>query len=230
VRRDGHRVVDWAACTSPHRAPLTREPDARYTFAVRASDEAGNTGAAALSEYRLTTEETPATANTTEEAPVAASPASQQPESTSAASAPPPRRGTTPQGSREPASAGTRGRRSLDGAARSDAARRAGETEPHGSRDARRARPRGTVAAVVDTVVGAAKRAADVAVENADESAFPLTLILLVSGFLTVQGRIDRRDPKLALAPASADVEVPYGPPLTERRVENFNPLPITES
>jgi hypothetical protein len=35
--------------------------------------------------------------------------------------------------------------------------------------------------------------------------AFPIMLIILVIGFALVQDRIDRRDPKLALAPVGAD-------------------------
>ena len=35
--------------------------------------------------------------------------------------------------------------------------------------------------------------------------AFPLVLILLVVAFLLAQDRIDRKDPKLALAPVDAD-------------------------
>jgi hypothetical protein len=35
--------------------------------------------------------------------------------------------------------------------------------------------------------------------------AFPLLLILLVIGFVLVQNTIDRKDPKLALAPVGAD-------------------------
>ena len=35
--------------------------------------------------------------------------------------------------------------------------------------------------------------------------AFPMLLIILVIGFVLVQDRIDRRDPKLALAPVGAD-------------------------
>jgi hypothetical protein len=35
--------------------------------------------------------------------------------------------------------------------------------------------------------------------------AFPIVLIVLVIGFVLVQDRIDRRDPKLALAPVGAD-------------------------
>ena len=35
--------------------------------------------------------------------------------------------------------------------------------------------------------------------------AFPLVLILFVIGFLFVQNRIDRKDPKLALAPVGSE-------------------------
>ena len=35
--------------------------------------------------------------------------------------------------------------------------------------------------------------------------AFPIVLIILVIGFVLVQDRVDRRDPKLALAPVAAD-------------------------
>ena len=42
--------------------------------------------------------------------------------------------------------------------------------------------------------------------ELAGDFAFPLTLSLIVGGFLLVQGRIDRKDPKLALAPVTEDM------------------------
>jgi hypothetical protein len=47
-----------------------------------------------------------------------------------------------------------------------------------------------------------------VAVEAAEQVAFPLALALLVGTFLMVQNRIDRRDPKLALAPIHSDHEL----------------------
>lgn len=53
-----------------------------------------------------------------------------------------------------------------------------------------------------DSLVQQIGRIAAEAVKNA---AFPLALILLVGGFLVVQNRIDRRDPKLALAPVDPE-------------------------
>ena len=47
----------------------------------------------------------------------------------------------------------------------------------------------------------------------AEASAFPLLLLLLVLVFLIVQDRIDRRDPKLALAPVYPDPDLPFLPP-----------------
>ncbi len=39
-------------------------------------------------------------------------------------------------------------------------------------------------------------------------------VLLLVLAFLVVQDRIDRRDPKLALAPVYPDPDLPFLPPL----------------
>ncbi len=48
--------------------------------------------------------------------------------------------------------------------------------------------------------------------ENPDKSVFPLSLLLLVLGFLAIQNRIDRSDPKLALAPTFADPDLEFRP------------------
>jgi hypothetical protein len=46
---------------------------------------------------------------------------------------------------------------------------------------------------------------ARVAAQGGRDSRYPLFLLLLLLLFLLVQRRIDRRDPKLALAPLTAD-------------------------
>jgi hypothetical protein len=48
--------------------------------------------------------------------------------------------------------------------------------------------------------------AAGIAAEVAKRIAFPVALLLIVMGFLFVQHRIDRREPKLASAPAVRDI------------------------
>jgi hypothetical protein len=48
---------------------------------------------------------------------------------------------------------------------------------------------------------------------NLDKTGFPLLLVLLVAGYMAVQNRLDRRDPKLALAPVHADKDLEFLPP-----------------
>jgi hypothetical protein len=59
------------------------------------------------------------------------------------------------------------------------------------------------------------KKAAVVVAKNADKSVFPGSLLFIVLGFLSIQGRMDRNDPKLALAPVFADPDLDFGPPPT---------------
>jgi hypothetical protein len=42
---------------------------------------------------------------------------------------------------------------------------------------------------------------------------FPLLLLIVVFVFLMAQSRMDRRDPKLALASVAADDNLQFGPP-----------------
>jgi hypothetical protein len=56
------------------------------------------------------------------------------------------------------------------------------------------------------------KKIAKVAAEVGKRSAFPSSLLMLVLGFLSVQNRIDRRDPKLALAPVYPTPDLPFSP------------------
>jgi hypothetical protein len=51
---------------------------------------------------------------------------------------------------------------------------------------------------------------ARVAAEVGKRSAFPSALLVLVMAFLTLQNRIDRRDPKLALAPVHPTPDLPF--------------------
>ena len=92
---------------------------------------------------------------------------------------------------------------------RSAAARR----QPGRARGKEAANDRSTLGDV-EAVAGVAARAVAAAVtENPDKSVFPGSLILLVVGFLGVQNRIDRTDPKLALAPVAADPDLDVPPP-----------------
>jgi hypothetical protein len=59
-------------------------------------------------------------------------------------------------------------------------------------------------------VLGTAVGAAMVLVEK---PVFPLALLALVLLFLVIQDVIDRRDPKLALAPVYAEADLPFVPP-----------------
>lgn len=47
-----------------------------------------------------------------------------------------------------------------------------------------------------------------VAAEAAEQMAFPVILLLMVGAFLVGQNRVDRRDPKLALAPVDLDADL----------------------
>jgi hypothetical protein len=57
------------------------------------------------------------------------------------------------------------------------------------------------------------RRVAEVAAEVGKRSAFPGALLLMVFGFLMVQNRIDRKDPKLALAPVYPTPDLEFEPP-----------------
>lgn len=57
-----------------------------------------------------------------------------------------------------------------------------------------------------------AEQVAEVAKDIAVRAAFPLLPLILAGLFLLVQHRLDRRDPKLALAPIQGEPLVPFGP------------------
>jgi hypothetical protein len=65
-----------------------------------------------------------------------------------------------------------------------------------------------------DGLPGLLRRIARVAAEVGKRSAFPSSLLVLVLAFLSLQNRIDRRDPKLALAPVYPTPDLAFDPPL----------------
>ena len=58
-----------------------------------------------------------------------------------------------------------------------------------------------------------AEQVAHAAQVAAPKTAFPMSLVLMVGGFLAIQNRLDRNDPKLALAPVQAERHLSFRPP-----------------
>lgn len=90
-----------------------------------------------------------------------------------------------------------------------------GQTEDEGSPAATLAAPPG-----LDGLRKVLQQIARVAAEVGKRSAFPSGLLMLVVAFLTLQNRIDRRDPKLALAPVYPTPDLPFGEPDEQRGAE----------
>jgi hypothetical protein len=65
------------------------------------------------------------------------------------------------------------------------------------------------------------QQAVDVARAVTERSAFPLILLIIVAVFLVIQDQIDRRDPKLALAPVYAEPDVGFRPLRKPERPSN---------
>jgi hypothetical protein len=63
-----------------------------------------------------------------------------------------------------------------------------------------------------------------IAVQVLAKSGFPLLLLLVIAIFLIVQDRIDRKDPKLALAPVYADPNLAF----EHSRASPGSPLAMT--
>jgi hypothetical protein len=223
LKRGATSVEDWASCTSPKRYVLPSGDAGEYGFAVRATDAAGNTGKIATSSYRLVPATSPAAGGSGGGAPSPGAPS--DPSAPAAGGDKQPRRaaGSDPEGapSAESNEGGAAARARTGGRGREAAspAPRPGSpgsaSRGQGSPDARASEPRdeGVVGKTLDTARRAVERAVTVAADNADKSIFPLSLVVIVAGFLLLQGRIDRNDPKLALAPALADTQMEFGPP-----------------
>ena len=204
LRRDGHALEDWAPCASPKGFDLTSEPDGGYALAVRATDGAGNTGAAAASHYELTR---PTKGGHHDQAvppdralPGGRGPAFLAPAGTPAAAATPAPAATPGRGARgAPTAAGGARSPHQDGSASPDVPR-------HDQAGGGRADEGGS------SVLDALGRAAKAVAALVDDSVFPGLLLGMVFCFFAVQNRIDRNDPKLGLAPVFADPDLEFRP------------------
>jgi predicted phage tail protein len=202
---DSGAVSDWTLCASPFTADLARAENGRYRFLVRASDVAGNVGEPAAGAYELVPPAEPKdpptdggdkgrTGDVPPEAPDGAGPLTAKP-TTPKPDEPTPKK-RKPAARKRPSFPDPR----LKPTPRSTAptvAPKAPEKDERGGNFATRA---------VTDAVNAITR-------NPDKSVFPLSLLLLVLGFLAIQNRIDRSDPKLALAPTFADPDLEFRPP-----------------
>jgi hypothetical protein len=219
-RRSATVLRDWATCASPFTADLLRASEAEYRFLVRATDRAGNVGPAADGEYELRkAEPAPAPAPRDEdrrEAPRKAPelPPTREADSSDAPVSPAPRRAAkqrprakSVQPARAPAP-----RRQRSGLTRRPKLARPRAAAPPAARPPA-ARPRAQAKERPNVAARALRGVANVVTEHPDKSVFPFSLILLVLGFLGVQNRIDRSDPKLALAPVLADPDMEFPPP-----------------
>jgi hypothetical protein len=219
-------VEDWKACKSPASYNLGKRDDATYRLMLRATDEAGNTGASARDDYELK-RTSAAEAKRDAAGGDAGAGAGAGPDSPAASPAASPE-----------SPAGSPAAKAGDASAKDD---RAADTEPGSPEAAGRGGAAGTspgqagsggsnaggapeggkkkgLAKVADLpVIRNLGEAAKVIAENADKSVFPTSLLLIVGLFLLVQKRIDRGDPKLALAPAFADPDLEFRPPPTLR-------------
>jgi hypothetical protein len=212
VERDAAAIRDWATCASPFSADLLAAGEGDYRFLVRATDRAGNTGPGAAGAYEL---RKPEPAPQRDDAPKqAVAPSGDDDSQVAGAVAPAPRRPKTqrPRTARkgEPRPARRATRRPAR-ARPAPAPRRQRRVVPAPA--ARRPAPRDEGNALTRGLANAARAVANAIVEHPDKSVFPMSLIFLVLGFLLVQSRIDRSDPKLALAPVHADPDLEFVPP-----------------
>ena len=212
LRADGAVVSDWADCTSPRTYDMTGRADGEYQFDVRATDDAGNVSDLGTQRYALQSRSASTAADPTGDTTQATPAAAGGPSSPQGPGAAPRSRTvahpgraprTTRKAAKHPATHAAPARRP---APKPAASRPAPKTVHH------REKPE-PVAAAVKTVTRLARQATQAVARNADKSVFPASLIFLVVGFIGLQNRIDRGDPKLALAPITAEPELEFGPP-----------------
>jgi pyruvate/2-oxoglutarate dehydrogenase complex dihydrolipoamide acyltransferase (E2) component len=215
LKRGDDVVARMDECASPKDYRLEERGAGTYTFGVRATDAAGNTGELATATYEYERAEAGRKEEPhTEPAPQPAPPA---PESAPATSAPAPTSttGTTAsersERSEQAAKARARKRAAAAAQRRAAAARRAAQaaqaarTAPKPEKQRRKRRK-----AATEKLAEVGKVMAQAAGVAAEKTAFPVLLLGLCGLFLVAQDRVDRRDPKLALAPIFADPEMPF--------------------
>ena len=209
VERGGVASFDWAPCASPFTADLADAHEGTHEFRVRATDAAGNTGLPSRGEYVLRLPE-PAPAPK----PKLPEPAPQpEPREEPAPALPPPPSPPAPK-KKMPAPVVRKPAPKPKPRPAAAAPKAAPTPKPAAPRPAPRPKPKASPVAKVGKVLGKGiKAAADVVTKHPDKSVFPASLIFLVLGFLAVQNRIDRSDPKLALAPVHADPDLEFLPP-----------------
>ncbi len=227
LQRPGAIVADWGACASPRRYELAGAPLGRYGFAVRARDAAGNESAPSFSTYQL---EKPVSAGPKAgshpprrkgSGPGAGRPSGGSKPSTPAGATLAPT--ATPRGAQGAlsASAPAQAAPPKSELRRMRTAHARGHTRPRSptsaARSAAKASPRRGVGSWLGGALTAIAHAlaafGSAVLHHPDKSFFPLSLILLVAGFLMLQGRIDKSDPKLALAPVYPDPDLEFSSP-----------------
>lgn len=206
VTRNG-TVTSEGACTNAFALDLRGQQPATWTLSVHLVDAAGNAGPSTVGSYTLTT----ATAGRVDgpggggagnvnNGPDAG------PGTGGGGSAPVgPGSGPVPAGV-TPAGAGT----PAAGAAVDHPRAGAVVRIPSILKKAARRITDGAVGILPETNVPAAIK--NVLNQTITKPQLPLALLVIVLLFLLVQNRIDRRDPKLAAAPVSADPELTFGP------------------
>ncbi|HEV2999390.1 MAG TPA: Ig-like domain repeat protein [Solirubrobacteraceae bacterium] len=213
-------VIDWTLCASPFSADLAGVEEGRYRFLVRATDLAGNAGEPAAGSYELVMpapappphRDEPASDPPRKDPPPAdpSPPAPDEPRAAGPLTATPRPAKPKPEPEPEPEPAAKpRERRPRERPALPDPRRRA---EPRAAARSTPARPEARDSGG-NFATRAVAQAVETIAEHPDKSVFPLSLLMLVLAFLAIQNRIDRSDPKLALAPTFADPDLEFRPP-----------------
>ncbi|MGH2691416.1 MAG: Ig-like domain-containing protein [Actinomycetota bacterium] len=198
LSRGGDQVDADRSCVSPVSFDLGGEPDGTYTLRVRAEDAIGNVGPTATSRYDLDTvgggDEDPG-------------PAPVQPPAPSDPVADPEEfGGEVPAPEADPVR--DRGDKPSAGEPQTE-----GEEKPELAPLPEEVRELSEGSASTPGALGAfLENLGTVAAGLLEQPAFPLSLISVVFGFLVLQNRVDRRDPKLALAPVYPDPHLYFGP------------------